>query len=221
VLQALLGDDLPVCEPLRTQLSRCVVFKARGGRELWWEAVPDALAVQALVDLNSTGVVRATALGVDRVGRALGLVKPARHHADVPFELDVGKREAGGALAVLGARAEQTFARRSHARQIGDLQRIVDGGAERQPDPLRGGGNVAPRTGPAREPDPMRTSVDMMAERSGARRSGGGGGYGGGNRSGGGGYGGGGGRSGGGSGGYGGGGNGSRGPGGSRGSFGR
>jgi ATP-dependent RNA helicase RhlE len=94
-------------------------------------------------------------------------------------------------------------------------------GAERQPDPLRGGGNVAPRTGPAREPDPMRTSVDMMAERSGARRSGGGGGYGGGNRSGGGGYGGGGGRSGGGSGGYGGGGNGSRGPGGSRGSFGR
>jgi len=96
-----------------------------------------------------------------------------------------------------------------------------NGGAERQPDPLRGGGNVAPRTGPAREPDPMRTSVDMMAERSGARRSGGGGGYGGGNRSGGGGYGGGGGRSGGGSGGYGGGGNGSRGPGGSRGSFGR
>ena len=94
-------------------------------------------------------------------------------------------------------------------------------GAERQPDPLRGGGNVAPRTGPVREPDPMRTSVDMMAERSGARRSGGGGGYGGGNRSGGGGYGGGGGRSGGGSGGYGGGGNGSRGPGGSRGSFGR
>ena len=95
-------------------------------------------------------------------------------------------------------------------------------GADRQPDPLRGGGNVAPRTGAPREPDPMRTSVDMMAERSGARR-GGGGGYGG-NRGGGsygGGGGGGGGRSGGGAGGFGGGGNGSRGPGGSRGSFGR
>ena len=74
------------------------------------------------------------------------------------------------------------------------------------------------------QPDPMRTSVDMMAERSGARRGGGGGGYGGGggggrggNRSGGGG---------GGGGGYGGGGGGqpgggSRGPGGPRGSFGR
>jgi len=99
------------------------------------------------------------------------------------------------------------------------------GGGDRQPDPLRGGGNVAPRTGAPREPDPMRTSVDMMAERSGARRGGGGGGYGGGggggNRSGGGGYGGGGGGRSGGSGGYGGGGNGSRGPGGSRGSFGR
>ena len=88
-----------------------------------------------------------------------------------------------------------------------------------QPDPMRGGGNVAPRTTAPREPDPMRTSVDMMAERSGARR--GGGGFGGGNRSGGGSYGGGGGRSGGGTGGFGGGGNGSRGPGGSRGSFGR
>ena len=96
------------------------------------------------------------------------------------------------------------------------------GGADRQPDPLRGGGNVAPRTGAPREPDPMRTSVDMMAERSGARRGGGGGYGGGGNRSGGGSYGGGGGRSGGGTGGgFGGGGNGSRGPGGNRGSFGR
>ena len=95
--------------------------------------------------------------------------------------------------------------------------------------PRQGGGNSdyqppagfthegrAPRPSTA-QPDPMRTSVDMMAGR-GARR-GGGGGYGGGNRggsgnSGGGGYGSGGGRSG----GFGGGGNGSRGPGGSRGS---
>ena len=75
----------------------------------------------------------------------------------------------------------------------------------------------APRA-PAGQPDPMRTSVDMMAER-GARRN-----YGGGNRNGGGngggGYGGGGGGFGGGgrSGGYGGGGNGSRGPRGSGGS---
>jgi ATP-dependent RNA helicase RhlE len=88
----------------------------------------------------------------------------------------------------------------------------------RQPDPLRGGGNVAPRTGPAREPDPMRTSVDMMAERGGRR---GGGGFGGNRRNGaGGGYGGGG-RSGGGSGGAGGGGYGPRGPGASRGPVGR
>ncbi len=85
-----------------------------------------------------------------------------------------------------------------------------------------GGAGQAPRPAQGGQPDPMRTSVDMMAERSGARRGGGGGGYGGGNRNtGGGGGGGGGGRSGsGGGGGYGGGG-GSRGPGGNRGSFGR
>ena len=79
-------------------------------------------------------------------------------------------------------------------------------------------GNQTPTRSPQSQPDPMRTSVDMMAER-GARR-GGGGGYGGGNRTGGG-YAGSGGRSGGGTGGFGGGGNGSRGPGGSRGSFNR
>jgi len=79
-----------------------------------------------------------------------------------------------------------------------------------------GGEPRAPRA-PQGQPDPMRTSVDMMAER-GARR---GGSFGGGNRNGGsngggygGGYGGGGGQR---SGGFGGGGNGSRGPGGSRG----
>jgi ATP-dependent RNA helicase RhlE len=72
----------------------------------------------------------------------------------------------------------------------------------------------APRA-PAGQPDPMRTSVDMMAER-GARR---GGNFGGGNRNGGGGYGGGfGGNGGGRSGGAGRGGNGPRGPGGPRGS---
>ncbi len=83
-----------------------------------------------------------------------------------------------------------------------------------------GGGN-APARAPQGQPDPMRTSVDMMAER-GARR--GGGGFGGGNRTGGSYAGSGGGRSGGGgggTGGFGGGGNGSRGPGGSRGSFNR
>ena len=82
-----------------------------------------------------------------------------------------------------------------------------------------GGGNSSrPAQG---QPDPMRTSVDMMAERGARRGGGGGGGFGGGNRNGGG-YGGGsGGRSGGGAGGFGGGGNGSRGPGGSRGSFNR
>ena len=84
-----------------------------------------------------------------------------------------------------------------------------------------GGGGQPPRPAQGGQPDPMRTSVDMMAERSGARRGGGGGGgYGGGSGGGGrsGGYGGGGGgRSGG---GFGGGGR-SGGPGGSRGSFGR
>jgi len=82
-----------------------------------------------------------------------------------------------------------------------------------------GNGGQPPRPAQGGQPDPMRTSVDMMAERSGARRGGGGGGYGGGNRNGGS-YGGGG-RSGGGSGGFGGGGGGSRGPGRSRGSFNR
>jgi ATP-dependent RNA helicase RhlE len=81
-----------------------------------------------------------------------------------------------------------------------------------------GGGNSAGAPKAAQgQPDPMRTSVDMMAER-GARR-GGGGGYAGGNRSGGGGFGGG--RSGGGGYGGGGAGGGNRGPGGSRGSFNR
>ena len=79
----------------------------------------------------------------------------------------------------------------------------------------RAGGNAAPSRSDQGQPDPMRTSVDMMAER-GARR----GGYGGGNRNGGS-YAGSGGRSGGGSGGFAGGGNGSRGPGSSRGSFNR
>jgi ATP-dependent RNA helicase RhlE len=85
-----------------------------------------------------------------------------------------------------------------------------------------GGDNQSQRA-PQGQPDPMRTSVDMMAERGARRGGGGGGGFGGGNRNGGGGgYGGGnGGRSGGGAGGFGGGGNGSRGPGGSRGSFNR
>ena len=77
-------------------------------------------------------------------------------------------------------------------------------------------GNQTPTRSPQSQPDPNRTSVDIMAER-GARR---GGSYGGGNRTGGG-YAGSGGRSGGGTGGFGGGGNGSRGPGGSRGSFNR
>ena len=117
------------------------------------------------------------------------------------------------------------------------------GGAARQPNPLGDGASRGPRPAQGRggysgsggyggggggnsagapkaaqgQPDPMRTSVDMMAERGGRRGGGGGSGYGGG-----GGGGGGGGRSGGG-GGYGGGGGsgGNRGPGGSRGSFNR
>ena len=92
-----------------------------------------------------------------------------------------------------------------------------DGAGAGQPDHNRtaSGANLnpAPRAPQGGQPDPMRTSVDSMAEQRG-RRSGGG--FGGSNRSGGS-YGG----SGGGTGGFGGRGNGSRGPGGSRGSFGR
>ena len=49
----------------------------------------------------------------------------------------------------------------------------------RQPDPLRSAGNPAPRSSAPRAPDPMRTSVDMMAERAGqGRRTGRGTGHG-------------------------------------------
>ena len=93
----------------------------------------------------------------------------------------------------------------NHSGTVANMGGGVGGG--QPPRPAQGG------------PDPMRTSVDMMAERSGARRGGGGGygggGSGGGGRSGGYGGGGGGGRSGGGGGGR------SGGSGGSRGSFGR
>jgi ATP-dependent RNA helicase RhlE len=53
-----------------------------------------------------------------------------------------------------------------------------------------GGATPAPSRGAGGQPDPMRTSVDMMTDR-GARRGGGGGGFGGGNRNAGGGFGGG------------------------------
>ncbi|MEI8171235.1 MAG: DEAD/DEAH box helicase [Rhodoferax sp.] len=79
-----------------------------------------------------------------------------------------------------------------------------------------GSGNNTSSRQPQGQPDPMRTSVDMMAERGARRPGGGGGGFGGGNRNGGGFGGGNGGRSGGG-GGYGGG----NGGGGNRGSFNR
>ena len=82
-----------------------------------------------------------------------------------------------------------------------------------------GSGNNTSSRAPQGQPDPMRTSVDMMAERGARRPGGGGGGFGGGNRNGGGfGGGGGGGRSGGGGGGYGG---GNGGGGGNRGNFNR
>ncbi|MDD5335974.1 MAG: DEAD/DEAH box helicase [Rhodoferax sp.] len=104
---------------------------------------------------------------------------------------------------------------------VGD--QMPRGGQGQRPAQGRGGyaggngtGNPAPSRPAQGQPDPMRTSVDMMAER-GARR---GGGYAGGNRNGGS-YGGSSGRSGGGASGFGGGGNGSRGPGNSRGSFNR
>ncbi len=120
----------------------------------------------------------------------------------------------GGGAGVRGDAQPADHAGRSFGgRPPQDRNRSAGGG---------GNGGQPPRPAQGGQPDPMRTSVDMMAERSGARRGGGGGGYGGGNRNGGSYGGGGGGRSGGGSGGgFGGGGNGSRGPGGSRGSFNR
>jgi ATP-dependent RNA helicase RhlE len=120
----------------------------------------------------------------------------------------------GGGAGVRGDAQPADHSGRSFgARPPQDRSRSGGGNGGQPPRPAQGG-----------QPDPMRTSVDMMAERSGARRGGGGGGYGGGNRNGGSYGGGGGGRSGGGGGsggGFGGGGNGSRGPGGSRGSFNR
>ncbi len=126
-----------------------------------------------------------------------------------------------------GGRGGNTGGQRSHApRSHAPAGDFAPRNPMQRPAQGRGGngggygGDNQSQRAPQGQPDPMRTSVDMMAER-GARR--GGGGFGGGNRNGGGGgYGGGnGGRSGGGAGGFGGGGNGSRGPGGSRGSFNR
>ncbi len=124
-----------------------------------------------------------------------------------------------------GARAGNTGAARGAGqRSRGPVGDQMPRGQGQRPAQGRGGyagGNGASNPAPSRpaqgQPDPMRTSVDMMAER-GARR--GGGGYAGGNRNGGS-YGGSSGRSGGGASGFGGGGNGSRGPGNSRGSFNR
>ncbi len=127
----------------------------------------------------------------------------------------------GGNGGGRGPRSEQQPRQQGPRPQGGQGRgRSGGGNAEFQPPAGFTHEGRAPRPSSA-QPDPMRTSVDMMAGR-GARR-GGGGGYGGGGRSGGGnggGYGGGGGGYGGGgrSGGYGGGGNGSRGPRGSGGS---
>ena len=138
-------------------------------------------------------------------------------------------RGGNGAGGGGGGRGGNTGGQRSHApRSHAPAGDFAPRNPMQRPAQGRGGnggggygGDNQSQRAPQGQPDPMRTSVDMMAER-GARR-GGGGGFGGGNRNGGGGgYGGGnGGRSGGGAGGFGGGGNGSRGPGGSRGSFNR
>ena len=137
-------------------------------------------------------------------------------------------RGGNGAGGGGGGRGGNTGGQRSHApRSHAPAGDFAPRNPMQRPAQGRGGnggggygGDNQSQRAPQGQPDPMRTSVDMMAER-GARR--GGGGFGGGNRNGGGGgYGGGnGGRSGGGAGGFGGGGNGSRGPGGSRGSFNR
>ena len=135
-----------------------------------------------------------------------------------------GERGGNGGTRSAGA------GRSSHTGQRSPSQRIPNpvGETAARNQPARtgqgrgggGGGYSGAGNSPARsgqgQPDPMRTSVDMMAERGGRR---GGGGFGGGNRNGGS-YGGSGGRSNG-SGGAGGGSNRSRGPGGSRGSIGR
>ncbi len=118
-----------------------------------------------------------------------------------------GRRGDGGSGAGQRTGPQRTPNPLGEPAARGQGQRRVAGGA---------GSPHPPRSGQG-QPDPMRTSVDMMAER-GARR--GGGGYGGGNRNGGS-YAGSGGRSGGATGGFGGGGNRSRGPGGSRGPSGR
>jgi ATP-dependent RNA helicase RhlE len=121
---------------------------------------------------------------------------------------DGAARGAGRNGAGHGGRAPQPGAMQGNGQPNDHAPRSF--GARPPQDRHRGAGGGLPQRAPAAggQPDPMRTSVDMMAERGGQRRPGGGGGYGG-NRSGGGGGYGGGGRSGG----------GSRGPGG--GSYGR
>jgi ATP-dependent RNA helicase RhlE len=137
---------------------------------------------------------------------------------------DRGGNAGGGRGGIGNSNGQRSGSQRSYSPQGDQVAR----GQGQRPAQARagngggyGGGNGGSNPVPSRsapsQPDPMRTSVDMMAER-GARR--GGGGFGGGNRNGGS-YAGSGGRSGGGTGGFGGGGNGSRGPGSSRGSFNR
>ena len=116
--------------------------------------------------------------------------------------------ERGGNTGGGGRGGQRSGGQRSHSPAGDHAARAPS----QRPAPGRGGngggyggygGGNAPVRAAQGQPDPMRTSVDMMAER-GARR--GGGGFGGGNRNGG---------------SYGGGGSGSRGPGSSRGSFNR
>ncbi|MBU3738892.1 MAG: DEAD/DEAH box helicase [Rhodoferax sp.] len=81
-------------------------------------------------------------------------------------------RQAGHGGDAAAARPDSSGARMGGhgSRRTGPATRHTS-----QPDPLRSGGNPQPRPSAPREPDPMRTSVDLMAERSG--RGGGYGGY--------------------------------------------
>ena len=124
-----------------------------------------------------------------------------------------GGGRGDGRVAVQGNGQPTDHAPRSFsARPPQDRNRAGSGAGGGFGGNTGGGNGQGQRPAQGGQPDPMRTSVDMMAERSGARRGGGGGGYGGGNRN---------------SGAYGGGGRsdggggGGRGPGGNRGSFGR
>lgn len=92
--QALVGFDVPLCVPLREALAGVVVFRTRSDAARWWAALPDALAMQAIVDLNTTGAVRATALVLRNAAESVGL-----RYDEAAARAAMGRQQAHNATA--------------------------------------------------------------------------------------------------------------------------